>query len=81
MDLSAAAQDVLQLAEDDSLIVRTPNGKAFLIAEMDRGDEAEDDFAQEVALTRGDQDLRNSWRNGHANRAGTRWNKCGRNWG
>jgi hypothetical protein len=51
-------EDFLQLAEGDSLIVRTPNGKAFLVAEMDRGDEAADDFAQEVALTRGIKALR-----------------------
>jgi hypothetical protein len=51
-------EDVLQLAEGDSLIVRTPNGKAFLIAEMDQGDEAADDFAQELALTRGNKALR-----------------------
>ena len=33
-------------------------GKLFLIAEMDHGDEADDDFAEEVALTRGNKALR-----------------------
>lgn len=51
-------EDILQLAESDNLVVRTPNGKAFLIAEMEGGDAAEDDFAQEVALTRGNRALR-----------------------
>jgi hypothetical protein len=51
-------EDILQLAEGDSLVVRTPSGRTFLIAEMDRGDEAEDDFAQEVALTRSNRALR-----------------------
>ena len=61
IELTAApprTEDVLQLAESDSLVVRTPNGKVFLIAEMDRTDEAEDDFAQEVALTRSNKALR-----------------------
>ena len=61
IELTAApprTEDVLQLAEGDGLVVRTPNGKAFLIAEMDRGDEAEDDFAEEVALARGNKALR-----------------------
>ncbi|HPM81422.1 MAG TPA: hypothetical protein PLF81_12020 [Candidatus Anammoximicrobium sp.] len=61
IELTAApprTEDVLQLAEGDSLVVRTPNGKSFLIAEMDRRDDAEDDFAQEVALARGNRALR-----------------------
>jgi hypothetical protein len=51
-------EDILQLAEHDSLVVRTPDGKTFLIAEMDHGDEADDDFGQEVALIRGNKALR-----------------------
>ena len=51
-------EDMLQLAEGDSLVVRTPKGKTFLIAEMEHGDEAKDDFGQEVALTRGNKALR-----------------------
>lgn len=61
IELTAApprTEDVLQLAESDSLVVRTPNGKAFLIAEMDRSDEPDDDFAQEVAWTRSNRALR-----------------------
>ncbi len=61
INLTAApprTEDMLQLAEGDSLVVRTPKGKTFLIAEMEHGDEAEDDFAQEVALTRGNKALR-----------------------
>ena len=61
INLTAApprTEDMLQLAEGDSLVVQTPSGRTFLIAEMDRGDEAEDDFAQEVALTRGNKALR-----------------------
>ena len=54
----ARTEDMLQLAEGDSLVVRTPKGKTFLIAEMEHGDEAEDDFGQELALTRGTQTLR-----------------------
>ena len=61
INLTAApprTEDILQLAEGDSLVVRTPNGKTFLIAEMDRGEEPEEDFAQEVALARGNKALR-----------------------
>ena len=60
-DLTTApprTEDILQLAERDMLVVRTPNGKAFLIAEVDHGDDADDDFAQEVALARGNRALR-----------------------
>ena len=61
IDLTVApprTEDILQLAEGDSLVVRTPKGKTFLIAEVDQADAENDDFAHEVALTRGNKALR-----------------------
>jgi hypothetical protein len=43
-------QDLLRLAGEDNLILRTSDGKEFLLAEVD-------DFEQEVALVRQQQDL------------------------
>lgn len=42
---------LLDLASEDSVIIRMPNGKAFLITEVDETAD-EDDFADEVARTR-----------------------------
>jgi hypothetical protein len=61
IDLTAApsrTEDVLQLAERDHLVVRTPNGKAFLITEVDDPDGTDEDFGREVELTRGNKALR-----------------------
>jgi len=61
IDLTAApprTEDILQLAERDHLVVRTPDGKAFLITEVDDAEDADEDFALEVALTRGNKALR-----------------------
>jgi len=53
----ASIEDILQLAEQQNLFVRTPDGKIFIVAEVE-GEDAEDDFAQEVALTRQNAALR-----------------------
>lgn len=49
-------QALLDLASEDSVIIRMPNGKAFLITEVDETSE-DDDFADEVARTRRNQAL------------------------
>ena len=46
------AEALLDLASEDSVIIRMPNGKAFLITEVDETAEDIDDFADEVARTR-----------------------------
>jgi hypothetical protein len=53
----ASMEDIFQLAEHQNLFVRTPDGKVFIVAEI-QPDEAEDDFAHEVALTRQNTALR-----------------------
>jgi hypothetical protein len=61
IDLAAAptrTEDMLQLAEHDQLVVRTPAGKVFLITEVNGGEEADEAFEQEVALTRANKALR-----------------------
>jgi hypothetical protein len=61
MELAAApkrTEDILQLAENDNLIVRTPTGKVFLITEVEDGDDADREFEEEVALTRANKALR-----------------------
>src|SRR5205085_5025790 len=45
----ASIEDILQLAEQQHLFVRTPEGKVFVVAEVE-ADDTEDDFAQEVAF-------------------------------
>ena len=52
-----SVEDILQLAEQDNLVVRTPDGKVFIVAEVDEHDDDED-FTHEVALTRHNQTLR-----------------------
>jgi hypothetical protein len=42
--------ELLRLATEDNLVLRDPNGKEFLLAEMD-------DFAAEVALVREQPEL------------------------
>jgi hypothetical protein len=61
IDLAAApsrTEDILQLAEHEHLVVRTPAGKVFLITEVGDGDHADQEFAEEVALTRVNKALR-----------------------
>lgn len=53
----ASIEDIFQLAEHQNLFVRTPDGKVFIVAEVDP-DDTEDDFAHEVALTRQNTALR-----------------------
>jgi len=49
--------EILRLAEQQNLLVRTAEGKVFIVAEVGSGD-ADDDFAHEAALTRQNQALR-----------------------
>jgi hypothetical protein len=53
----ASIEEILRLAEQQNLLVRTAEGRVFVVAEVDRG-EADDDFAQEVAVGRHNQALR-----------------------
>ena len=53
----ASIEDIFQLAEHQHLFVRTPDGKVFLVTEVEEEDAA-DDFADEVALTRQNAALR-----------------------
>lgn len=53
----ASMEVIFQLAQHQSLFIRTPDGKVFVVAEIG-ADEAEDDFAHEVALTRQNTALR-----------------------
>jgi hypothetical protein len=53
----ARMEDIFQLAEHQNVFVRTPDGKVFGVVEGEP-DEAEDDFAHEVALTRQNTALR-----------------------
>lgn len=53
----ASIEDIFQLAERHSLFIRTPDGKVFIVAEIE-ADDVEDDFAHEVALTRQNSALR-----------------------
>ena len=53
----ASIEAIFQLAEQQNLLVRTPDGKVFVVAEV-AGEDAEDDFAHEVALTRQNTALR-----------------------
>ncbi len=46
------AEELLDLASEDSVLIRMPNGKAFLITEVDENREDIADFADEVARTR-----------------------------
>lgn len=55
LDLTATlqtAEELLNLASKDNVIIRMPNGKAFFIAEVDENSAAIDDFADEIAQTR-----------------------------
>lgn len=48
---SASIEEIFALAHNDYLLVHTPTGKTFIVAEVDENDE-EEDFGAEVALTR-----------------------------
>lgn len=53
----ASREQIFELAERQNLLVRTIGGKLFIVAEV--GEEAtDDDFAEEIALTRKNQPLR-----------------------
>jgi hypothetical protein len=55
IDLVAVVQPVeelFELAEDESILIRLPNGKVFLITSVTDEDDPEEDFADEVARTR-----------------------------
>jgi hypothetical protein len=49
-------EEIFQLAEEQNLLVRTAAGKLFIVAEV--GDAETDDFADEVARTRNNPELR-----------------------
>lgn len=49
---------ILSLAEQESVLIRTASGKAFVVAEVPAHDASEDDFAHEVPLTRVSPPLR-----------------------
>jgi hypothetical protein len=59
IDVGAAAKidEILRLAEREDLIVRSADGKTFVIAEI-KGSRTAGDFAHEVALTRRNETLR-----------------------
>ena len=55
-DSNTSAQELFQLADQQNVLVRTPDGKVFVIAEV--GTTAEfDDFTDEVAATRQNKEL------------------------
>ncbi len=55
-DSSTSVEELFQLADQQNVLVRTPDGKVFVIAEVGEG-AAFDDFAQEVAATRQNREL------------------------
>lgn len=59
IDLSSdttSRDEIFQLAEEQNVVVRTPSGKMFVVAEI--GDAEADDFAEEIARTRSNSELR-----------------------
>ena len=50
-------EEIFQLAERQNVLVRTADGKLFIVAEVDET-ETDDDFADEVARTRKNSALR-----------------------
>jgi hypothetical protein len=55
IDLTTVVQPVeelLDLAEDEGVLIRLPNGKVFLLQTVADDEEAGEDFADEVARTR-----------------------------
>lgn len=55
---AATIEHILSLAEQESLIVRSVDGRAFFITEVPGREVDDDDFAHEVALTRANPALR-----------------------
>jgi len=53
----ASIDEIWHLAESGPLVVRTVEGKVFAIAELTEG-EGDDEFSQEIALTRHNAALR-----------------------
>jgi hypothetical protein len=51
-----SVDELFELADEQNILVRTRNGKVFVIAEVDAG-ATTDDFAEEVAATRQNQEL------------------------
>ncbi len=49
--------ELLELAEEQNVLLRTSDGKTFLLTEVEVGED-DDDFAREVDLTRQNQELR-----------------------
>jgi hypothetical protein len=49
---SPLTEELLDLAREDSVIIRMPDGKVFYIVELDGIHNDGDDFAEEIARTR-----------------------------
>jgi hypothetical protein len=47
-----AVEELLDLATDDGVLLRLPDGKIFLLRSVGSDDEGIDDFADEIARTR-----------------------------
>ncbi|PDW05073.1 hypothetical protein [Candidatus Viridilinea mediisalina] len=47
-----AVEELLDLATDDGVLLRLPNGKVFLLRSVAEDDDEHDDFADEIARTR-----------------------------
>lgn len=47
-----AVEELLDLATDDGVLLRLPNGKIFLLRSVAEGEEERDDFADEIARAR-----------------------------
>jgi len=52
-----AVEELLDLATDDGVLLRLPDGKIFLLRSVSDEDEGIDDFADEIARTRQNQAL------------------------
>lgn len=52
-----AVEELLDLATDDGVLLRLPDGKIFLLRSVSDEDEDMDDFADEIARTRQNQAL------------------------
>ena len=48
----STTKELLDLASEDTVVIRMPNGKAFYITEVDETGGNIDDFADEIARTR-----------------------------
>jgi hypothetical protein len=55
IDLATIVQPVeelLELAEEEGVLIRLPNGKVFLLTSVEDDENVEEDFTDEVARTR-----------------------------